>query len=218
MLMQLDGDKSDYGSLPPQTKGHKGPTLAYRKIEQLEYDPLFLAYMQQPLFHSICAHIYGPDTPIRCFRAMFMNKPAHQGKFLPWHQDRWKSLDRDPLITIYLSLDPATKANGCIQLIPGSHQMGVVNPTHPSGFLTEQQAAEYCAQDKRMFLETDPGEVTLLHNWTLHGSDVNQTDIPRRAFSICYMHGRTNDQHHSDKYALIFGDGALDPRTVRPTV
>ena len=32
-------------------------------------------------------------------RAMFMNKPANKGTFLPWHQDRWTALDRDPQIT-----------------------------------------------------------------------------------------------------------------------
>ena len=33
--------------------------------------------------------------------------------------------------------------------------------------------------------------MVLLHNWLLHRSDVNRTPIPRRAFSVCYMDGRT---------------------------
>jgi phytanoyl-CoA hydroxylase len=51
---------------------------------------------------------------------MFINKPAKNGTFLPWHQDHWKYLDRPALITIWTALDPATIANGCVQVIPGT--------------------------------------------------------------------------------------------------
>src|SRR6476661_7180908 len=78
-----------------------------------------LRALQQRIFREICARVYGPETRISCFRAMFMNKPAHKGTFLPWHQDRWSDLDRDPLVTVYTALDPATIANGCVQVIPG---------------------------------------------------------------------------------------------------
>lgn len=194
MLMQLDSSTGNYGEMPPQSKGHKGATLAYRKIQDLEMDPLFLAYMQRPLFRSICARVYGEETPIASFRAMFMNKPARRGTLLPWHQDRWSSLDRDPLNTVWTALDPATIANGCVQVIPGSHHGGVINPSHSSAFVTEEQAAEHAPEEKAVYLELAAGEVVLLHNWLLHRSDVNRTDIPRRAFSVSYMDARTRDQ------------------------
>ena len=44
MLMQLDREPGT-GRPGPQTKGRKGATLSYRKIQDLEYDPLFLDYM-----------------------------------------------------------------------------------------------------------------------------------------------------------------------------
>lgn len=191
MLMQLDSKDGDYGSAGEQSKGFKGATLGYRKIQDLEFDPLFRAFMERPIFREICAHVYGAETPIAPFRAMFMNKPARQGTFLPWHQDRWKNLDRDPLVTLWTALDPATRANGCVQVIPGSHKLGLVNPEHGSGFLTKEQTAEHCRPEKSVFLELKAGEVALLHNWLLHGSDVNRTDISRRAFSVCYMDART---------------------------
>jgi phytanoyl-CoA hydroxylase len=210
ILMQLDSTTGKYGDAPPQTKGHKGATLAYRKIQDLEFDPLFLAYMQRPIFREICARTHGADTPIAAFRAMFMNKPAHQGTLLPWHQDRWSSLDRDPLVTLWTALDPATLANGCVQVIAGSHTGGLVNPEHPSGFVTEEQAQRLAPPEKVVYLELGAGDAVLLHNWLLHSSDVNGTDIPRRAFSVCYMDARTRDSN-STQYSLIFGPGALRP-------
>ena len=44
-IMQLDSEDGTYGKMGLLTSGHKGPGLNYRKIESLEFDPLFLAYM-----------------------------------------------------------------------------------------------------------------------------------------------------------------------------
>jgi len=211
ILMQLDAG-GEYGNLGAQSKGHKGSTLEYRKIQDLEFDPLFLRYMQLPIFEDICRRVYG-DKPIGCFRAMFMNKPANKGTLLPWHQDAWSYLDRQPEITLWTALDAATVENGCVQIIPGSHKLDRINPEHSSGFLTEQQAAEHCPEDKIVHLELKQGEVALLHNWVLHCSDVNRTDAPRRGFSVCYMDGDTQHigQGQAANYTTIFGEGALTP-------
>lgn len=217
LLMQLDSETGNYEDAGKQSKGHKGATLGYRKIQDLEFDPLFLRYMQHETFREICARVYGTGTPINAFRAMFMNKPARKGTFLPWHQDRWTFLDRDPQITTWTALDPATIANGCVQVVPGSHKMGLINPAHGSGFLTKEQAARLATPDKIVFLELEPGEVVLMHNWLLHGSDVNKTDTPRRAFSVCYMDAATKASN-GETFSRIFGEGSLNPATVEMTL
>jgi phytanoyl-CoA hydroxylase len=208
LLMQLDTTSGKYEDLSEQTKGHKGPSLDYRKIQDLEYDPLFLAFLQRPIFRQICTRVYGPETPVACFRAMFMNKPAGKGTWLPWHQDRWQHLDRDPLITVWTALDPATKANGCVQVIPGSHKLGLINPDHHSGFLTDGQTARHCPPEKVAYLELEPGEAILLHNALLHASDVNRSGVARRAFSVCYMDAATRSSN-GEQYNRVFGPGSL---------
>ncbi|MSP13251.1 MAG: hypothetical protein EXR62_09885 [Chloroflexi bacterium] len=162
MLMQLDVVPGQKGP-GPQTKGHKGATLNYRKIQDLEFDPLFLSYMQKPLFRELCARVYGPDATVACYRAMFMNKPAGYGTYLNWHQDRWIHLDRDPQITVWLALDPATVENGCVQIVPGAHHH-LINPDNPSGFFTEAQTAELLRKAPPVFLELPAGEAVLLYN------------------------------------------------------
>ena len=208
MLMQLDSESGKYEDAGAMTKGFKGATLNYRKIQELEFDPLFLEFMQRDIFRELCCRAYGTATPIAAFRAMFMNKPAHKGTWLPWHQDRWTHLSQDPLITVWTALDPATIANGCVQVIPGSHRNGLINPSHPSGFLTPAQAEQHAPASQVVDLELQPGEVALLHNYLLHASDVNKTDVSRRAFSVCYMDARTVTSN-GEKYSTIFGPGAL---------
>lgn len=208
MMMQLDSSDGKYENAGQQSYGWKGETLNYRKIQDLEYDSLFLEYMRHPIFQDICARAYGADTPISAFRAMFMNKPANKGTWLPWHQDRWSHLDRDPLITVWTALDPATVENGCVQVIEGSHKFGLVNPDHGSGFVSPEQAEDLLQKHPVKHVELEPGEVVLLHNWLLHASDVNRSPVSRRAFSVCYMDGNTVSKH-GHKYPVIFGEGAL---------
>jgi phytanoyl-CoA hydroxylase len=214
MLMQLDSDSGKYEDAGIQSKGFKGSTKDYRKIQDLGYDPLFLSYMQEPIFRDICARIYGANASISCYRAMFMNKPARKGTWLPWHQDRWTSLTIDPLLTVWTALDPVTVANGCVQVVPGSHKLGIINPSHPSGFLTKEQAAEHCPGSKIIPLELKVGEVALLHNWLLHASDVNRSDISRRGFSVCYMDANTKHTSGNEIYPTIFGENALRPENL----
>ncbi len=223
MMMQLDRIPGKTDAPGPGGKGHKGATLHYRKIQDLEFDPLFLRYMQTPLFRHICCMVYGADTPVACMRAMFMNKPAADpadggdgqagqsvgGTHLVWHQDRWTFFDRDPLITIWTALDPATVANGCVHIAPRRHHT-LINPSHVSGFMTDDQAHALVAKTETIPLEMEAGEAVLLHNYLPHSSGVNSTSIARRAFSVCYMDAATVDTHNHE-YSLIFGDGALDP-------
>jgi ectoine hydroxylase-related dioxygenase (phytanoyl-CoA dioxygenase family) len=135
---------------------------------------------------------------------MFMNKPANRGTFLPWHQDRWTALDRDPQITVWTALDPATRENGCVLVIPGSHRHGLINPTDPSGFLSEAQAAAICSPDSIVPIELEPGEVVLLHNYLLHASEVNRSAQSRRAFSVCYMEAATLRNGELGKFPAVF--------------
>ena len=144
-----------------------GPSLEYRKIQDLEHDPLFLAYMQMLIFREIGDYHYGAHAGIACYRAMFMNKPARKGTVLPWHQDGggiW-GLDRDPLATTWTALDPATIANGCVQIIPGSHKLGLLSKHGHT--ISKEQEHDYCAPCKIVHLELKPGEVVLLHNFLL---------------------------------------------------
>ena len=213
LTMQLDSNTDRYDQLKGGGIGHQGASLGYRKIQGLEFDALFLAYMKKPVFREICGYIYGAHASVACFRAMFMNKPAQQGSDLPWHQDGGSSwyVDRDPLVTVWTALDPATTENGCVQVVPGSHQLGILSEKGHT--ITDEQEREFCPEDRIVDLTMEPGEVVILHNWLLHRSGLNRVDIPRRAFSVCYIDARTRSSRKSS-FSMIFGEGALMPEQV----
>ena len=104
MLMQLC-PSAGQPELSRQSKVFKGSTLKYRKIQDLEQDPLYLAYMQKPLFRDLTRKIVGEQISI--FRAMFFNKPTERGVTINWHQDGaggW-DLNMRPKVTIWTALD-----------------------------------------------------------------------------------------------------------------
>lgn len=210
LTMQIDADTDRYEEVRGGGIGHQEASLNYRKIQGLEFDPLFLAYMQKPVFAEICAYVYGAHASIACFRAMFMNKPAHKGSDLPWHQDGGSSwyVDRDPLVTVWTALDPATPENGCVQVVPGSHHLGILSEQGHT--ISDEHERVWCPEDRIVDLTMDAGDVVILHNWLLHRSGVNRMDIARRAFSACYIDARTQSSRKSS-FSTIFGEGAMMP-------
>jgi len=194
-----------YEDLPEVTEQPAAGTLLYRKVQGLETDELFRSVLRGPVLAEVAAHHYGPHTSASLFRAMVMNKPASQGTVLPWHQDGgdvW-ALDRDPLITIWMALDDATAANGCVEVIPGSHRLGLVSAQGST--LSEQDAQRFCPPEQVRPLEVPAGHAVLMHNWLIHRSGVNPTPQPRRAFTACYLDSRTRNILTGQHFPLILG-------------
>jgi ectoine hydroxylase-related dioxygenase (phytanoyl-CoA dioxygenase family) len=167
--------------------------------------------MQHPRFRALSRQLVGEEISV--FRAMFMNKPANRGTVLPYHQDggsQWR-LDRERFVTVWTALDDATIANGCVQIIPGSHRLGLLSERGHT--ITPEQEAEYCADERSLYLELTAGRSVLLNNYLLHRSGVNRTDRARRAFSVVYMDAATHSTATNLTFPKIFGVGALRPVT-----
>jgi hypothetical protein len=194
-----------------RTMGNEVSSLSYRRIDDLEQDPHFLKYLQQPLFESICRRYVGDRVSV--FRSMFMNKPAHWTQELPWHQDvgsGW-GIDSNPVVAVWTALDAATRENGAVQVVPGSHRDGVINERH---FLSEEQWTVLTQEADVVDLEVAAGEVILLHNLLVHRSGTNPTSSPRRAFSVTYMDAETRTLDTGQTFPVVFGQGALEPASV----
>lgn len=170
-------------------KGWRGPSLNYRKIEKLEKDPLFLAWIQNPLFARIARAVIGDAVTI--YRAVLFNKAARGGTVLPWHQDggRFWGLDRDPILQIWTALDDAPLGAGCVEVLPGSHTAGLATPL--GGLVPEAMVRDRGAEDLALAMPARAGEAMLIHNHLWHRSGVNVTASPRRAFTVCYMNAET---------------------------
>ncbi len=188
LFFQLDGATGEYETLA-FGRGYEGPSLSYRKIEKLERDPLFRAWIDNPLFEHIAAQVIGGD--IVSYRSILMNKAAQGGTILPWHQDggAFWGLDRDPELQLWTALDDAPIEAGCVEFLPGSHHHGLARPL--GGMVTKEMAASVDAEAGAIAMPARAGDVMLIHNYVWHRSNVNRTEFARRAFSVCLMSAST---------------------------
>ena len=142
-----------------------------------------------PRFLVAASQLLG-NVPVRFWHDQIFWKPPKQGGVVAWHQDYsyWTRTKPIAHLTCWCGLDDATKENGCLQYIPGSHEWGLLPKPVIAGelqgikdFLNEDQKKQF---DNPMYAEVKAGEAIFHHPLTLHGSGANISTKPRRAFVI----------------------------------
>ena len=184
MFFQMDASSGRYEDAPLGL-GWQGPSLAYRKLEKLELDDLFRAYLSDPYFGRIAQMRLGDEVVL--YRAILFNKGVHGGSDIPWHQDGGKlwGLSEEPELQIWTALDDAPVGGGCLEVLPGSHREGLVTPL--GGVVPSDQVERRAANHLALPVPSKAGEVLLLHNHVWHRSGRGVPGGRRLGFSVCYM-------------------------------
>jgi ectoine hydroxylase len=139
------------------------------------------------------------------YHSKMIMKDAKVGGAWAWHQDYgywYQNGVLFPLLTsAFIAVDPATRENGCMQVLRGSHQLGRIEHV-----LTGDQAGADMERvkeaEKRLELvhvEMEPGDVLFFHANLLHRSDQNRSENPRWAMICCYNAARNDpykEAHH----------------------
>ncbi len=170
-------------------RGWEGPSLEYRKIEKLEVDPYFRAWLENEVFERVALGVLGDAVAL--YRATLFTKSARGGTVLPWHQDggSFWGLDRDPELQIWTALDDAPAESGCVEVVDGSHRGGLATPL--GGTIPRDRLDEKRADERASPLPARAGEVLLIHNYLWHRSGINTTGVARRAFTVSYISAAT---------------------------
>lgn len=188
LFFQPDATTGRYEDAPLGL-GWTGPSVDYRKLEKLELDPLFLAWMSNPLFARLSRASIGESA--RLYRAIIFNKGQAGGSDIPWHQDGGKlwGLSRDPALQLWTALDDAPLDGGCLEVVPGTHRRGLATPL--GGVVPTEQSDAADAEARAIALPVKAGEGLLIHNLVWHRSGRGRPGQRRRAFSVCLLHPDT---------------------------
>ena len=139
------------------------------------------------------------------YHSKMILKDAKVGGAWAWHQDYgyWyqNGVLFPRLCSVMIAVDRATKENGCLQVLKGSHLMGRVNHV-----LTGQQAGadrERVEEAKKVcdlvHCEMEAGDALFFHPNLLHCSAANHSDHARWALICCYNAKSNNpykESHH----------------------
>jgi ectoine hydroxylase-related dioxygenase (phytanoyl-CoA dioxygenase family) len=132
------------------------------------------------------------------FHSKLLQKAPKVGGAWEWHQDYgyWyknEFLLPDQMMSVMVSITDATKENGCIQVIRGSHKMGRIE----HGFSGEQVGASQHYVDLALktmdlvYVEIKAGDALLFHSNLLHRSEANVSDKAR--WSIISVYNRASN-------------------------
>lgn len=153
--------------------------------------PELLQWVFDDAILDLVEPIVGPD--IALFSSHFICKPKGNGKRVPWHEDSayWRDqIDPMEVCTVWFAIDPSTRQNGCMMVIPQTHRMGhkgfsTYDPVdaEKNVFATEITKAER-DEARRVLVELQPNECSLHDARIMHGSDPNTSNIRRCGYTM----------------------------------
>ncbi|HOA71977.1 MAG TPA: phytanoyl-CoA dioxygenase family protein [Phycisphaerae bacterium] len=174
-------------------------------------DSVFRRHHSRPALVEMARQLTG--TPVlRIFHDQILSKPPRNGRPVNWHQDYgyWQMVTPADLITCWVALDDATIANGCMQVIPGSHRWGLLAANTNLGDDDPEAILKLVSLPpgeklEKVAIELPAGHCMWHHCLTLHGTDVNRTDKPRRAVITHLMPGHCR---YDSRYEHLMGQFA----------
>jgi hypothetical protein len=160
-------------------------------------------HLDVPEILGVCAHasIVSPvaqllgTREVAFFQTRFRVKLRERPDPVPWHQDVGENnggyrADGTPVpsVTVWLSVDGADAASGCLRVVRGTHRrlLGDWRAGFHSGLEASGALADVDTSDS-VPIEAAPAEFFLFHSWTLHLSTANTTSSPRTGLVIRYV-------------------------------
>jgi ectoine hydroxylase len=151
---------------------------------------IYNAYVHNPRIVRPMEQLLGGSVYLWHYKMML--KEPRVGGAWEWHQDYgyWYG-DKclyPRLASCMIGVNKATRENGCLQVLRGSHRLGRVE----HGTTGQQAGADLErveAASKRLelvYCELNAGDALFFHCNLLHRSDQNRSEHPRWAFICCY--------------------------------
>lgn len=169
----------------------RGMEKVIRKLEPIsDLSPIFRELAFSPEITGPVSAIFG--EPVELFEDK-LNLKLPGGSPYPWHQDWvccWRA-HTDQLVTCFIYLDDADAANGCLQVVPGSHLGKPILPFRPgSRFEVDPASVDL---GKVVPVPLKAGEMIFFDPYLLHYSDLNRSRTPRRAIIYTYHPARLGE-------------------------
>jgi 2-aminoethylphosphonate dioxygenase len=172
-------------------------------------------------FHTSFDRLFREGRVIRCLGQLFrepavlfkdkVNFKMPGGSGFKPHQDQqagWSAY-ASFFITVLISIDDATKENGCLEIVAGQHRRGLIGD-------------EWKPLDDEVMAEMNPvpltarrGDAVFFDSYVPHGSKPNLTERPRRALYVTYNRASEGDQrarYFAEKHKSFPPDIDRDPK------
>ena len=156
------------------------------------HSSVFAEAVRDPRLLDALEPLIGPDIEFLSDKVVFKSATTDYGS--PWHQDwpYWKGAHK---LSVWVALEPATKENGCLKLLPGSHK----TPAEHEGKAPEGEgfghrlAQGTVDESLAVSVPCEPGDAVFFHDLTLHASHPNVSGEDRYAWIVTYRSAAEED-------------------------
>lgn len=141
-----------------------------------------------PAILDVVESLLGPD--ILLLRSSMFAKDAHDPRFVSWHQDSlYYGQENGEALTVWVAFTKSDVESGCLRVIAGSHRAG--NLPHAErkeamNLLMHGQTALDVDESRAVDLILAPGQFSIHHERTIHGSNPNGSDDRRIGLAFFY--------------------------------
>ena len=146
------------------------------------------------------------------YHSKMMLKEPKVGGAWEWHQDYGYWYNNGCLYpymaSCLIAVDRATKENGCLQVLKGSHHMGRIEHGRFGGQTgaNPERVNEAMKRMELVYCEMEPGTALFFHSNLLHCSSPNTSPNPRWSLICCYNAKRNDpykESHHPRYTPLV---------------
>lgn len=136
-------------------------------------------FVKAPIYLEACSQLIGPDADLYYNQAVM--KPPERGRHFGWHQDSGYTTT-EPLeyVTCWTAISRTFVENGCIWVLPRSHQRGVV--PHARNEAESSLDAVSVDETGAIPVEMAPGQVAVFSSLLLHKSGPNTSNETRLGY------------------------------------
>ena len=163
---------------------------AARSLEPVHHlDARLEAAIDDPRLWRPAADVIGCERPSLFSDKLNVKRPG--GAPFPWHQEApyWAfgAQQLDGIVSVLTYLDDATKENGCLWVIPGSHTRGKLQGLRDRGVLGALYTDVELLDGEAIPVELPAGSSIWFHRDLVHGSQSNRSPTSRRVFMVAYQ-------------------------------
>ncbi len=186
--------------------------------------PLMERMRRSDEYFEVLEPLLGPDIK-QISHQIHWKAPGAKYTFYRFHQDarfregKSKNFDHlDSTVTTGLAIDPQTKENGALRVIPRSHRLGYLGLADDGPIMVGQEQDEELRRggldpSAIVTCEMEPGDLLLWTLFTVHGSAPNLSGIDRRFMINSYV--RAAD---SERGEWAFRAGVSTPLGAEPQI
>lgn len=166
------------------------PLNTYKRVNAHVVIPLAARLAMHPAVLDVIEGVLGRD--ILVYAAEFFIKEARSRQIVTMHQDLtyWGLGATQNVVTAWIALSPSTPESGCMDFVRGSHRNPILpheDSNDPDNLLSRGQEVKVDVDPAdRVPIEIHPGQMSLHHGLTIHGSGPNRSDDRRIALVVRY--------------------------------